>query len=153
MSQLRTKIDDELKIALKSKEQVASGTIRLIKSAVKDRDIAARDKGNQDGVADGDILSLLQTMIKQREESMKTYNDAGRNDLAQRESDEMDVIRRFLPEQLSTDALSAEMDKMIAETGAESPRDMGKVMALLKTTYPGQVDMGVASAMAKKKLG
>lgn len=153
MSQLRIKIDDELKIALKGKEQVASGTIRLIKSAVKDRDIAARDKGNHEGITDGDVLSLLQTMIKQREESMKTYNDAGRNDLAQRESQEMDVIRRFLPEPLSQEALSVEMDKMIAETGAQSQRDMGRVMAALKANYPGQVDMGVASAMAKKKLG
>lgn len=153
MSQLRTKIDDDLKQALRSKHTVASGTIRLIKSAVKDRDIAVREKGEMDGIADDAILSLLQTMIKQREESHKTYADAGRQDLAEREAAEIDVIRSFLPEALSADDLDTAMSEIIVQTGAESMRDMGRVMAELKQRFPGQVDMAVASAAVKKKLG
>ena len=153
MSELRTRIDEELKQAMRSRDQVAGGTIRLIKSAIKDKDISVRDEGECEGIADDAILSLMQTMIKQREESVQTYQDAGRQDLADREASEMQIIRSFLPEPMDEAELAAAIDAAVQDSGADSMRDMGKVMAALKQAHPGRIDMGAASAMVKKKLG
>ena len=149
----RAEINTALKTALKEKDQTALSTIRLITAALKDRDIAARGKGQADGIEDAEILSMLQTMIKQRRESAKVYCDAGREELAEREEAEIEVIETFLPKQMSEDETGAAIDDIIAETGASDIKDMGKVMGVLKTKYAGQVDMGKAGGLVKSKLG
>ena len=150
---IRTNFNNSLKDALKSKDQVAMSTIRLIMAALKDRDIAARSKGNNDGIDNTEILSMLQSMIKQRNDSIKMYNEGDRKDLADREAAEITVIQSFLPAQLSDEEVSAAIDEAIKETQAETIRDMGKVMGILKTKYAGQIDMGKAGGAVKAKLG
>jgi uncharacterized protein YqeY len=148
----RAEFNTALKDALKNKEQVAVATIRLILAALKDKDISARGEGKPEGISEPEILSMLQSMVKQREESAKTYADAGRDDLALREQQEIEVIRRFLPQQMSEKELAAALDALINEMGASDIKDMGRVMAELKTRFAGQVDMGKASGMVKQKL-
>ena len=149
----REEFNAALKTALKSKDQTAMATIRLILAALKDRDIAARSKGKADGIGESEILSMLQSMIKQRQESAKTYCDAGREELAEREEAEIEVIQGFLPKQMSEDEVKSAIDKIVEDTGASDIKDMGKVMGVLKSQYAGQVDMGKASGMVKAKLG
>ena len=148
----REEFTTALKTALKSKDQVAMSTIRLITAAMKDRDIAARGQGNAEGVPDSEILSMLQSMVKQRQESSKTYADAGRDDLADREIDEIKVIEQFLPQQMNDEDTAAAIDSIIADTGASNIKDMGKVMAELKMRYAGQLDMAKAGGAVKAKL-
>lgn len=150
--EIRTEINNKLKESLKNKDQVALSTVRLIMAALKDRDITARSTGKAEGIDDSEILSMLQSMIKQRAESAKTYEDAGRDDLAKREKEEIVVIESFMPKQLSEADIQAAVAKKIKETKAESIRDMGKVMAELKAEYAGQFDMGHASALVKDAL-
>lgn len=142
-----------MKDAMKNKNQTALSTIRLINAAIKDRDIAARSQGKADGIEDGEILSMLQSMIKQRQESAKTYCDAGREELAEREEAEIEVIKTFLPQQLGEDEVKNVIDQIVEETGADSIKDMGKIMGVLKSKYAGQVDMGKAGGLVKEKLG
>jgi len=149
----REEFTQALKTALKEKDQVAMSTIRLMTAAMKDRDRAARGNGNEDGISEAEILSLLQSMVKQRQESSKTYADAGRVDLAEREEAEIKVIERFLPAQMSDDEAAAAIDAIIAEVGASSIKDMGKVMGELKTRFAGQLDMAKAGGIVKAKLG
>lgn len=149
----REDFNSALKEALKSKDQVALSTIRLIMAALKDRDISARGKGQAEGIDDAEILSMMQSMVKQRQESAKTYSDNGRPELAMREEAEIMVIQKFLPIQMSDDEAGAAIEEIIAETGADNIKDMGKVMAVLKTKYAGQLDMAKAGAMVKVKLG
>jgi len=151
--EIRTSFNNGLKDALKSKDQVAMSTIRLIMAALKDRDIAARSKGNNEGIDNTEILSMLQSMIKQRNDSIKMYTEGGRQDLAEREEAEIKVIQTFLPTQLSDDDVAAAIDEAIKETQAETIRDMGKVMGILKTKYAGQIDMGKVGGLVKEKLG
>jgi uncharacterized protein len=146
---LRTQLSQALKDAMRAKEALSVSTIRLILAALKDRDIAARGGGNSDGLPDDEILQLLQKMIKQRHESITLYEEAGRIELAARERGEIDVINRFLPKQLSDDEIKAEVDKVIAEIGAASVKDMGRLMGELRERYAGQMDFGKASAAAK----
>lgn len=148
----REELTTVLKESLKSKDQIAMSTIRLITAAIKDRDIAARSKGNQDGIEDAEILSLMQSMVKQRQESSKTYADNGRDDLAERELDEIKVIERFLPQQMSEEDTAKAIDEIVADTGASSIKDMGKVMNELKTRYAGQLDMAKAGGAVKARL-
>ncbi|MEM9469351.1 MAG: GatB/YqeY domain-containing protein [Pseudomonadota bacterium] len=148
----REDFNSALKEALKNKDQVAMSTIRLIIAALKDRDITARGNGKNDGIDEGEILSMLQSMIKQRQESSKTYRDNDRPELAEREEAEIKVIQNFLPQQMSEDEAGAAIEAIIAEVGAESIKDMGKVMGVLKTKYAGQLDMGKAGGMVKAKL-
>lgn len=148
----RTEFNDALKEAIKSKQQVTVSTIRLILAALKDRDIVERGKGHAEGVSDQEILSLLQSMIKQRKESFKTYQDANRPELAEREQQEIDVIKRFLPAQLDEQEIRAAVDNIIVELGASDIKEMGKVMSELKSRYAGQVDMGRASGVVKERL-
>ena len=121
----RSEITTAMKEAMKNKDQIALSTIRLINAALKDRDIAARGQGKADGVEDSEILSMLQSMIKQRQESAKTYCDAGREELAEREEAEIDVIKAFLPKQLGDDELQEVIQGIIEETGASDIKDMG----------------------------
>ncbi len=148
----REEFGDALKVALKSQDKVSVSTIRLIMAALKDRDITARGKGKADGVEEPEILSMLQSMIKQRHESVKTYRDANREDLAQREEEEIEVISRFLPQQLDEGKVVEEIESLITEIGAEGVKDMGRVMAELKSRFAGQIDMGKASGLVKEKL-
>jgi uncharacterized protein YqeY len=148
----RAEFNAALKEALKSRNETAVSTIRLILAALKDRDIAARGTGNAEGIADSEILSMLQSMIKQRLESAKLYCDAGREELAEREEAEIEIIQGFLPKQLSEAEAEAAIVEAIAETGAKDIKDMGRIMAVLKTRYAGQMDMGKASGQIKAKL-
>lgn len=150
---LRTRLSDALKTAMKAKEARAVSTLRLIHAALKDRDIAARGNGNMDGIGDDEILSLFQSMIKQRRESIDAYQRGGRMELAQKEAEEISIIEDFLPEQMSEEAITAAVGEVIAEIGASNLKDMGKVMAALKETYAGSMDFGKASAQVKVRLG
>ncbi|MDB2683176.1 GatB/YqeY domain-containing protein [Alphaproteobacteria bacterium] len=149
----RTEFNSALKEALKNKDKVAMSTIRLILAAMKDRDIAARSKGNAEGIDETEILSMMQTMIKQRTESAKTYADAGRQELADREEQEIKVIEKFMPAQLGEAEVSKIIDDVIEELGASDIKDMGKVMGAIKTRYAGQIDMGKTGGLVKAKLG
>lgn len=149
---LRQRLSDALKDALKSKDQVGVSTIRLILAALKDRDIAARSKGNMDGIGEDEILGLLQGMIKQRQESIGLYEKGGRLELAEQEKNEIVVIERFLPKQMSEAEMAAAVREAIKEAGAQSIKDMGKVMAALKSRHAGQMDFSKASALVKQTL-
>ena len=150
---LRTSLRDTLKFSMKEKNERSVSTLRLILAALKDQDIAARGKGNKEGLSDDQILSLLQSMIKQRRESIKLYEQGGRMELAQREAEEIGVIEEFLPEQMSHDEMAIVITRIIGEVGAESLKDMGKAMGALKEQYAGQMDFAKASAMVKERLG
>ena len=149
---MRDTIMAAMKQALKDKDQTALSTMRLIMAALKDRDIAARGNGNPDGISDGDILGLLQTMIKQRTESHKMYRDGGRPELADAEDAEIVIIKEFLPVQLSADEMQEAVAGAINETGAASVKDMGWVMGYLKDNFSGQIDFSVASQAVKSAL-
>ena len=152
MSEIRNKINQSLKEALKTKEPVSTSTIRLIMAALKDRDIAARSKGETEGVADDEILAMLQTMVKQRRESISLYEQGGRLELAERESAEIAVIQKFLPEQMDEGAMRKAVSKTIADIGATSIKEMGAVMAALRSHYAGKMDFGKAAATVKAEL-
>ena len=149
---LRDDLKSALKDAMKAGDTTTVSTLRLISAALKDRDIAARSKGNTEGIDDDEVLSMLQTMIKQRQESAKLYREGGREELAEGEEGEIDTIRRFLPEQLDGAAIRDAVQKAVAETGAGSVKDMGKVMGYLKTHYAGKMDFSEASAAVKEAL-
>ena len=149
---LREEISKALKDALLAKNQIAVSTVRLILAALKDRDIAARGKGNSTGIDEGEIMAMLQTMIKQRRESIAMYEQGGRPDLARQEAEEIKIIERFLPQQLSAEETDTAVAGAIAELDAKGLKDMGRVMAALRERYPGQMDFGRASAMARKRL-
>jgi uncharacterized protein len=150
---LRPQINDALKSAMKDKDGRATSTLRLILAALKDRDIAARPKGNTDGLNDEEIMGLLQSMIKQRRESISMYEKGGRMELAQQEAEEISIIERFLPTQMSGDELDEAVSAVISEVGAQSIKDMGKVMGALKQKYAGQMDFSKAGASVKERLG
>lgn len=152
MSEKRTELSTQLKEAMKAKDEMTMTTIRMIISKMKEQDIEARVKGNMDGISDGELMSLMQGMIKQRQESSKMYKDGGRPELAEREEAEIAIIEKFLPPQMSDDEVATVIAGIISATGAAGIKDMGKVMAELKTKYAGQLDMGKAGAVVKQKL-
>jgi uncharacterized protein YqeY len=149
---LRARFNDALKTAMKEKAVRTLSTVRLILAKLKERDIEVRAKGNHDGIPEPEIQSMLQGMVKQRRESIELYEKGGRPELAQQERDEITVIEGFLPKQLAGAELDAAVTQAIAETGAQTAKDMGRVMAVLKERYAGQLDMAQASAAAKKAL-
>ncbi len=149
---MQERFNEALKEAIKSKDKIRVSTLRLITAAIKDRDIAARSADSGDGVSDEQILEILAKMVKQRQEAAATYEEAGRLELAEQERAEIIVIEEFLPQQLSDDEVSAAVDAAIAELGAETLKDMGKVMAQLKGKFAGQMDFGKASGLVKQKL-
>ncbi len=149
---LRAQLSDHLKQAMKAKEAVAVSTIRLILTAVKDRDISARGKGDVEGIDDQEILMVLQTMIRQREEAIALYENGGREALAKREAEEIDVIRTFLPRQLEEGELTQAVRSVLEEIGAVGLKDMGRTMAVLKERYTGRMDFTKASAVVKAAL-
>ena len=149
---IRRRLSDEMKEAMKAKDKERLSTIRLISAAIKDRDIALRGEENSDGVTDDGILGILAKMIKQREDSASTYDEAGRIELAERERNEMTIIREFMPKQLSEEDTVAAIKTVIADTGATSIRDMGRIMGALKEKYAGQMDFGKAGSAVKDLL-
>lgn len=149
---IREQIKSKLVEAMKAKNDKMTGTLRLINAAIKDKDIEARPKGITE-IDDSAILSLLQSMIKQRKESIDMYQKGGRMDLAENEQAEIDVIQMFLPKQMSDEEVTSAIKTIIEEIGATSIKDMGKVMGVLKSKYAGQLDMGKASTLIKGLLG
>ncbi|EET49216.1 GatB/YqeY domain-containing protein [Thalassobium sp. R2A62] len=150
---LRTRIGTSLKDAMKAKDADRLSTLRLINAAIKDREINARGTGDEVVTTDADILAILGKMVKQRQESARAYDEGGRLELAEKERTEIGIIEDYLPKQLSDDEADAAVSAAIAETGAESIRDMGKVMGVLKGKYTGQMDFGRVGPMVKAKLG
>ncbi|MBN9088228.1 MAG: GatB/YqeY domain-containing protein [Reyranella sp.] len=149
---LRDQLNEALKDAMRARDAAALGTIRLILAKLKEVDIASRTEANREGVADDKILSMMQGMIKQRNESIALYDKGGRQDLVDKEKAEIVVIERFLPQQMDEAAVQAAVNEAIAAAGAKSIKDMGGVMAALKTRYAGQMDFAKASAVVKKTL-
>ena len=150
---MRERLSDELKAAMKAKDTRVVATVRLILAALKDRDIAARGKGNADGIDESEILQMLQTMVKQRRDSIELYEKGGRLDLAQQEAEEIEIIRRFMPAQMSEEEVAGAVADLVAELEASSLKDMGRTMAALRERYAGQMDFAKASAIVKKQLG
>lgn len=148
---LRTRITDALKEAMKAKEAARLGTLRLINAAIKDQDIALRVDGKS--VGNPEILAILGKMVKQRQESARAYEEGGRLELAERELSEVKVIEDFLPAQLTKEQSEAAVVAAISEVEAQSIRDMGRVMGVLKGKYTGQMDFGCVGPMVKARLG
>lgn len=150
---LRTRVTDALKDAMRSKEVDRLATLRLINAAIKDKDISFRADGDDRTVGDDDVLVILGRMVKQRQESARAYEEGGRLELAEKERSEIKVIETFLPKQLDADETEAAVSAAIASVGAESLRDMGKVMAELKGKFTGQMDFGKVGPLVKDRLG
>lgn len=150
---LRDRITQAMKEAMRAKDQATLSAVRMIMAGLKDRDIDARGKGNPDGISDADILSMLQTMVKQRRDSIALYRQGGREELALQEEGEITVIERFLPQQLGEEEVKAAIAAAVTQTGAAGIKDMGKVMAALKTDYAGQVDFSRVGPLVKAALG
>ena len=149
---LRTRLNTSVKQAMRDKDSARLSTLRLINAAIKDRDIAARGEGNENGVRDDEVLGILGKMVKQRKDTAKTYEEGGRLDLAERELSEIGVIEEFLPRKLTDEEVAQAVDAAVAETGASSIRDMGRVMGALKSKYTGQMDFGAVGGMVKDRL-
>lgn len=149
---IRDSLNDAYKAALRERDALGTQTLRMVLAQLKDKDIAARPKGIT-AIPDEEILSLLQGMIKQRQESATMYAQGGRPELAEKESAEIAIIERFLPSQMDGEAIDAAIAAVIDAVGAASIKDMGKVMAELKARHAGAMDFAVAGAAVKKKLG
>ncbi|MBW6416857.1 GatB/YqeY domain-containing protein [Celeribacter sp. PS-C1] len=150
---MRSRLNAALKTAMKEKDSERLATLRLINAAIKDREIAARGEGEDVVVSDDDVLGILGKMVKQRQESAKAFEEGARLELAEKERAEISIIEEFLPRQLNADEVTKAVEDAIAETGADSIRDMGKVMGALKAKYTGQMDFGAAGPMVKAQLG
>ncbi|MBU2890987.1 MULTISPECIES: GatB/YqeY domain-containing protein [Celeribacter] len=150
---MRSRLNAALKTAMKEKDSERLTTLRLINAAIKDREIASRGEGEEVVVSDDDVLGILGKMVKQRQESAKAFEEGARLELAEKERAEIAVIEEFLPRQLNEEEVAKAVEEAISETGAESIRDMGKVMGVLKAKYTGQMDFGAAGPLVKAKLG
>ena len=149
---LREEIKLKLNEALKNKDKKCTSTLRLVLAAMKDRDIAARSKGNNTGISEDEIKLLLQTMIKQRKESSQIYEKAGRDDLLKAEKEEIKIISNFLPKQMSEEEIIVAIDLVIDETKSKSIKDMGNIMSNLKEKYAGRCDFSIVSKLARERL-
>lgn len=150
---LRDRLQTALKEAMKAKEADRLSTLRLINAAIKDREIALRGEADGGVVGEPEILQIMGKMVKQRQESARAYEEGGRLELAEKELAEIGVIQEFLPRQMEQAEIATALDKAVAETGAASIRDVGKVMAVLKAKYTGQMDFGAVGALVKARLG
>jgi len=149
---LRQRLNDELKQAMKAAEKLKVSTLRLVNAAIKERDIESRTAGPDSGVGDAQILEVLNRMIKQRQDSLAAFEEAGRQDLAEQERGEIAIIRSFMPAPLGEAETAAAIEAAMAATGASKVKDMGKVMAHLKERYAGRMDFGRVGAAVKAKL-
>jgi len=150
---LRETLSEAMKTAMRDRDARATATIRMVMAAVKHADIEARPKGVTDGVTDEDIAGIMQKLIKQRRESVALYQQGNRQDLVDQETAEIEIIERFLPQQMDEAAMTAAIDALATELSANSIKDMGKVMAGIKARYAGQMDMTRAGALVKQRLG
>ncbi len=150
---LRDQLSNAVKEAMKARDQKRLGTLRLVQAAIKDKDIAGRTEESREGISDEEILALFGKLIKSREDSIALYDKGGRPELAENERAEIAVIREFMPRQLDEAETKAAIAAVVAETGAASLKDMGKVMAALKERYTGTMDFGKAGALVKAQLG
>lgn len=150
---LRTQINDALKAAMLGNKKVETATLRLIVAALRDRDIAIRGNGNLEEIGDEEILALLQSMVRQRRDSIELYEQGGRLELAEQERAEIAIIEGFLPCQMTREEVERAVAAVIARLDASGLKDMGKVMGELKKHHAGRMDFGKASAMVKTKLG
>lgn len=150
---LRQQFNEALKSAMLAKDARTVSTVRLIVAALKDRDIAARPRGVTDGIPDEEVLQMLQQMVKQRRESITLYEQGGRLELAQQEQEEIEIISRFLPKQMSEAEMTEAVKAVIAEIDAKTLKDMGRVMAVLKERFSGTMDFTKASLTVKGLLG
>ena len=149
---LRERLGTSLKDAMRAKDATRLMTLRLINAAIKDRDIDARAEGNETGVSDDVLLAILSKMVKQRQESARAYEEGGRLELAEKELSEITIVEEFLPRQLSATETEQVIADAIAEADANSIRDMGKVMGVLKAKYTGQLDFGKVGGLVKAQL-
>ena len=149
---LRSRVGAALKDAMKARDAQRLATLRLISAAIKDRDIALRGEGRDEGAGDADVLAILARMVRQRQESVRAYEEGGRLDMAEQERAEIGIVEEFLPRQLGEGEVDAAIDDAVAETGASGVRDMGRVMAQLKGRYAGQMDFGRVGPMVKARL-
>ena len=149
---LREQFNEQMKEAMKAKDTRRLSTLRMILAGLKDKDIANRTESSREGISDDEILSFLSKMIKQREDSMTAFVVGNRPELADAERAEIEIIREFMPKQMSAEDAKAAIAEIVKETGASSVKDMGKVMAALKERYAGQMDFGKASGMVKELL-
>jgi hypothetical protein len=150
---LRNNIDEDYKKAIKNKEQDKINALRLIRSAIKDKDISTRTSENKEGISDSEILILLISLIKQRKDSIEQFEKANRDDLIKNEQSEIDVINQYLPNQKTEEETEQILDNLIKANNLENLKDMGKLMGFVKKDYPGEVDMGLVGKIAKSKLG
>ncbi len=148
---MRDQINSALTAATKAQNKRRMSTLRLINAAIKDREIAVRSQGKE-GIGKDEILQILAKMVKQREESAKTYEEAGRLELAEDEREEIAIIQEFLPKQLDEVAVKCACETVVEEIGAQGLRDMGRTMSVLKERYPGQMDFSRASCFVKDLL-
>ena len=149
---LRNNIDEDYKKAIKNKEQDKINALRLIRSAIKDKDISSRSSENKEVISDAEILTLLISLIKQRKDSIEQFQKANRDDLLKIEQSEIDVINQYLPNQKTEEETEIIIDNLIKANNLENLKDMGKLMGFIKKDYPGEVDMGIVSKIAKSKL-
>ena len=152
VSDLRARLNTELKDAMKARQPRKTATLRLILAALKDRDIASRAKGKTDGIDETEILSMLQTMVKQRQESIEHYEQGGRLELVEQEGEEIEIIEAFLPKPLDDTETERAVSEVIAELKADSIKDMGPTMSALRERYAGRMDFAKASALVKARL-
>ena len=151
--QMRDRLTAALKDAMRAKDQLRLSTLRLMSAALKDQDISKRSEEGADALSDAEIMALFSKMVKQREDSAKAYEEAGRMELAEQERAEQEVIREFLPKPLSEDEIEVAVAAAIKSTGASSIRDMGKVMGALKSAHAGRMDFGSVGPRVKAALG
>ncbi|MDF1748072.1 MAG: GatB/YqeY domain-containing protein [Alphaproteobacteria bacterium] len=149
---MRDALTQALKESMRAKDERAVSTLRLILAALKDRDIAARSKGNSTGISDDEVLQMLQSMVKQRRESIAMYEQGGRLELAEREQQEIDVIQRYLPKQMTDEEIEEAVLSLIKEMDASGLKQMGAVMGELRDRYAGQMDFAKASPIVKSAL-
>ncbi|MEL7299119.1 MAG: GatB/YqeY domain-containing protein [Pseudomonadota bacterium] len=150
---LRSRLSDGVKDAMKAKDSQRLSTLRLINAALKEKDIVARSEGRGEQVGEDEILALLGKMVKQRQESARVYEEGGRIELAEQELQEIGIIEDYLPRQLDEAETEAAISEAIEEVGAESLRDMGPVMGALKSKFTGRMDFGKVGPLVKAKLG
>jgi len=150
---LRNNIEEDYKQSIKTKDQDKTNTLRLIKSAIKDRDISSRSSENKDGINDTEILSLLISLIKQRRDSIEQFQKAKRDDLIKNEQSEINTINIYLPQQKSEEETESIVSGLIKKNNLQSIKDMGRLMSIIKNDYAGEVDMGLVGKIAKSKLG
>ena len=149
---LRNNIDEDYKQSIKNKDQQKIDTLRLIRSAIKDKDISSRTSENKEGINDSEILSLLINLIKQRKDSIEQFQKAKRDDLIKNEQSEIEIIKEYLPQEKTQEETEKIINEIIISNNLESIKDMGKLMSIIKNDYAGEVDMGLVGKIAKSKL-